>query len=44
MVYKLENKNFINKAPSHVIDDFNKKKIDLKSSIEKIEQIINTIT
>ena len=44
IMIKLENKNFINKAPSHVIDDFNKQKIDLKSSIEKIEQIINTIT
>ena len=33
----------MNKAPKHVIDDFKIQLNDLKSSIEKIDQIINTI-
>ena len=33
----------MDKAPSHVINDFNLQAIDIKSSIEKIDQIINTI-
>ncbi len=40
---KLNNKNFIDKAPKNVVDDFNLQEKDLKSSIEKIDQIINTI-
>ena len=40
---KLNNDVFINKAPKHVIDDFKIQLNNLKSSIEKIDQIINTI-
>jgi len=40
---KLNNDIFMNKAPKHVIDDFRIQLNDLKSSIEKIDQIINTI-
>ncbi len=40
---KLNNTIFIKKAPKHVIEDFKIQQKDLKSSIEKIEQIINTI-
>ena len=40
---KLNNDIFMNKAPKHVIDDFKIQLNDLKSSIEKIDQIINTI-
>ena len=40
---KLENKKFIEKAPRQVIEQFKNQKQQIKSSIEKIEQIINTI-
>ncbi len=40
---KLINSKFIEKAPKSVVDDFKKQETDLKSSIEKINQIINTI-
>jgi len=40
---KLENKSFIDKAPENVIKEFKLNANELKSSIEKIEQIINTI-
>ena len=40
---KLINNKFIEKAPKNVVDDFKKQEADLKSSIEKIDQIINTI-
>ena len=40
---KLKNSSFIEKAPQDIIDQFNKQAIDIKSSIEKIDQIINTI-
>ena len=38
----LENIDFVQKAPSHVIDDFKKQAYDIKSSIEKIDQIRKT--
>ena len=41
---KINNKNFIEKAPSSIINQFKDQAKDIKSSIEKIEQIINTIT
>ena len=41
---KLINKNFIDKAPKNVIEDFKLQKNNLNSSIEKIDQIINTIS
>ena len=40
---KLQNKKFIEKAPEQVITKFKNREEDIKSSIEKIEQIINTI-
>ena len=40
---KLKNHKFIEKAPNHIVDDFKKKELEIKSSIEKIDQIINTI-
>ena len=41
---KLENKKFMEKAPEQVIEQFKyQEQIEIKSSIEKIEQIINTI-
>ena len=40
---KLINKNFIQKAPEQVVIQFKKQEEQVKSSIEKIEQIINTI-
>ena len=43
LIVKLENKDFINKAPKHVIEDFQRQLEEIKSSIEKIDQIINTI-
>ncbi len=43
LMTKIENEDFVQKAPSHVIDDFKKQAYDLQSSIEKIDQIINTI-
>ena len=41
---KLKNDNFLEKAPENVIDDFKFQENELKSSIEKIDQIINTIS
>ena len=43
IVSKLNNTNFIEKAPENVIENFKLQEKDLKSSIEKIDQIINTI-
>ena len=40
---KLSNSNFTKKAPQEVIENFQNQATDLKSSIEKIDQIINTI-
>ena len=40
---KLNNDAFINKAPKQVVEEFYEQSVDLKSSIEKINQIINTI-
>ena len=40
---KLENKKFILKAPEKVVIQFKNQEQEIKSSIEKIEQIINTI-
>ena len=40
---KLDNVNFIEKAPLNVKEDFNLQKKNIKLSIEKIEQIINII-
>ena len=40
---KLKNHKFIEKAPDHVVSDFKKQEIEIKSSIEKIDQIINSI-
>ncbi len=41
---KLNNTQFIKKAPKHIIEQFKKQSIHIKSSIEKIEQIIDTIS
>ena len=40
---KLKNHKFIEKAPDHIVADFKKQEIEIKSSIVKIDQIINTI-
>ena len=40
---KLNNKNFVEKAPKNVFLQFNKQLEDIKISIDKIDQIINTI-
>jgi valyl-tRNA synthetase len=40
---KLNNKAFIEKAPDNVIENFRIQEQDMKSSIEKINEIINTI-
>ena len=40
---KLNNQNFINKAPKKVITKFKEQESNFKSSIDKIEQIMNTI-
>ena len=40
---KLNNDNFINKASEEIIEKFKNEANIYKSSIEKIEQIINTI-
>ena len=40
---KLNNDNFIEKAPKNVIEKFKKQEEEIKNSIEKIDQIINTI-
>ena len=40
---KLQNKKFIEKAPEQVIAKFKNQEENINSSIEKIEQIINTI-
>ena len=40
---KLDNNDFIIKAPNHVVQDYKKQKKDIESSIEKIDQIINSI-
>ena len=40
---KLNNPQFIAKAPKKIIEQFKIQSEDIKSSIEKIEQIINTI-
>ena len=40
---QLKNSAFISNASEDVIDKFKKQSIDIKSSIEKIDQIIDTI-
>ena len=40
---KLNNQNFITKAPKNVILQFKSQILEIKSSIEKIQQIMNTI-
>ena len=40
---KLNNEAFINKAPENVIENFKIQEKQIKSSIEKIDQIMNTI-
>ena len=40
---KLKNSAFMNNASEEVIKKFKKQSIDIKSSIEKIDQIIDTI-
>ena len=40
---KLNNKNFTTKAPADIITKFKEQADDIKSSIEKLDQIINTI-
>ena len=40
---KLNNENFIKKAPEKIILQFKNQVFNIKSSIEKIEQIMNTI-
>ena len=40
---KLNNKAFIEKAPDNVIENFRIQEQEMKSSIEKIDEIINTI-
>ena len=40
---KLNNTQFINKAPKNVILQFKNQAEEMKISIDKIEQIINTI-
>ena len=41
---KLENVNFLKKAPENVVNQYKKQAIDIKSSLEKINQIIDTIS
>ena len=41
---KLNNKAFIEKAPDNVIENFKVQEQEIKSSIEKINEIMNTIT
>ena len=40
---KLHNKTFIEKAPDNVIENFKMQEQEIKSSIEKINEIMNTI-
>ena len=40
---KLNNKTFIEKAPDNVIENFKIQEQEIKSSIEKINEIMNTI-
>ena len=40
---KLNNKAFIEKAPDNVIENFKMQEQEIKSSIEKINEIMNTI-
>ncbi len=41
---KLNNKAFIEKAPDDVIENFKIQEMEIKSSIEKINEIMNTIS
>jgi len=41
---KINNKAFIEKAPDNVIENFKVQEQEIKSSIEKINEIMNTIT
>ncbi len=43
LLNKLNNKNFNTKAPTEIITKFKEQADDIKSSIEKLDQIINTI-
>ena len=40
---KLTNSSFLKKAPEEIIEQFNQQASEIKSSIEKIDQIIDTI-
>ena len=40
---KLSNSSFLKKAPEEIIEQYNKQANEIKSSIEKIDQIIDTI-
>ena len=40
---KLNNKAFIDKAPDNIIENFKIQEKEINSSIEKIDEIINTI-
>jgi len=41
---KLSNTVFLEKAPPKIVDQFNEDALKIKSSIEKLDQIINTIS
>ena len=41
---KLSNSSFLDKAPENIIEKFKNEASQIKSSIEKIDQIIDTIT
>ena len=41
---KLSNVVFLEKAPSIIVDQFKEEALKVKSSIEKLDQIINTIS
>ena len=43
VIEKLSNKSFIDKAPDNVIENFKIQEKEINSSIEKIDEIINTI-
>jgi len=41
---KLSNTSFLEKAPPEIVDQFKEQTVNIKTSIEKLDQIINTIT
>ena len=40
---KLSNASFLEKAPPEIVDRFKEQTVNIKTSIEKLDQIINTI-